>query len=103
MTTPELRAETLWGSTVITTEVACLVSLESLLELRYLAERIWVALSLRIACRIYGKSSSSSWGRNRRGRPWMASGTAVGARTRVHPGLLPTGKDWLRALVRESK
>jgi len=69
MTTPEVRAETLWGSTVITTEVACLLSLESLLGLRYLAERIWVALSLRIACRIYGKSSSSSWGRKRRGRP----------------------------------
>ena len=41
---------------------------ESLLGLRYLAERIWVALSLRIACRIYGKGSSSSWGRKRRGR-----------------------------------
>ena len=49
MTTPEVRAETLRGSTVITTEVACLVSLESLLGLRYLAERIGVALSLRIA------------------------------------------------------
>jgi len=60
MTTPEVRAETLRGSTVITTEVACLVSLESRLGLRYLAERIWVALWLRIACRIYGKSSSSS-------------------------------------------
>ena len=59
MTTPEVRADTLWGSTVITTEVACLVSLESLLGLRYLAERIWVALSLRIASRRYGKSSSS--------------------------------------------
>jgi len=58
MTTPEVRAEALWGSTVMTTEVACLVSLESRLGLRYLAERIWVALSLRIACRICAKSSS---------------------------------------------
>jgi len=33
----------------------------------------------------------------------MASCTAVGARTRVHQGLSPTGKDWLRALVREAK
>jgi len=46
-----------------------LVALESPSGLRYLAERIGVALSLRIACRIYGKSSSSSWGRKRRGRP----------------------------------
>ena len=60
MTTPEVRAEMLWGSTLITTEVACLVSLESRLGFRYLAERTGVALSLRIACRIYGKSSSSS-------------------------------------------
>jgi len=37
MTTPDVRAETFCGSTVITTEVACLVSLESLLGLRYLA------------------------------------------------------------------
>jgi len=69
MTTPEVTADTFWGSTVITTEVACLPALESLLGLRYLAERIGVALSLRIACRIYGKSSSSSWGRKHRGRP----------------------------------
>jgi len=60
MTTPTVRAETFRGSTVITTKVACLVSLVSRLGLRYLAERIGVALSLRIACRIYGKSSSSS-------------------------------------------
>ena len=60
MTTPDVRADTFWGSTVITTVVACLVSLETGLGLRFLAERIWVALSLRIACRIYGKSSSSS-------------------------------------------
>jgi len=33
----------------------------------------------------------------------MASCTAVGARTRVHQGLSPTRKDWLRALVRERK
>ena len=33
----------------------------------------------------------------------MASWTAVGARTWVHQGFSPTGKDWLRALVRESK
>jgi len=59
MTIPAVKAETFWGSTVTTTEVACLVALESRLRLRYLAERIWVALSLRIACRIYGKSSSS--------------------------------------------
>ena len=39
MTTPEVRADTFWGSTVITTEVACLVSLESRLGLRYLAQR----------------------------------------------------------------
>jgi len=32
----------------------------------------------------------------------MASCTAVGARTR-HQGLSPTGNDWLRALVRETK
>jgi len=88
-----VRAETLWGSTVITTEVACFVSLESLLGLRYLAERTWVALSLRIACRIYLQSSSSSWERKCRGRPWMASWTAVGAWTRVHQGLSPTGND----------
>jgi len=69
MTTPEVRVDTLWGSTVRTTEVACLVALESPSGLRYLAERIGVALSLRIACRIYGKSSSSYWGRKRRGRP----------------------------------
>jgi len=37
MTTPDVRAETFCRSTVITTEVACLVSLESLLGLRYLA------------------------------------------------------------------
>jgi len=49
------------------------------------------------------KSSSSSWGRKRRGRLWIASCTAVGARTRVHQGLSPTGNDWLSALVRESK
>jgi len=45
MTTPAVRVETCWGSTVITTEVACLVPLESLLGFRYLAERIGVALS----------------------------------------------------------
>jgi len=33
----------------------------------------------------------------------MASCTAVGARTRVHQGLSPTRKDWLRPLVRETK
>jgi len=33
----------------------------------------------------------------------MASWTAVGARTREHQGLSPTGNDWLRALVRDSK
>jgi len=33
----------------------------------------------------------------------MASCTAIRARTRVHQGLSPTGKDWLRALVRETK
>jgi len=33
----------------------------------------------------------------------MASCTAVGARTRVYQGLFPTGKQWLRALVREVK
>jgi len=33
----------------------------------------------------------------------MARCTAVGARTKVHKGVSPTGKDWLRALVRESK
>ena len=27
----------------------------------------------------------------------------MGARTRVHQGFSPTGKDWLRALVRETK
>jgi len=88
---------------VTTTEVACLVLRESRSGLRYLAERTGVALSLRIACLIYGKSSSSSGGRKRSSRPWMASCTAVGARTRVHQGLSPTGKDWLRALVRETK
>ena len=60
MTTPAVRAETFWGSTVITTEVACLVSLESRLGLMYLAERIGVPLSLPISCLRYGKSSSSS-------------------------------------------
>jgi len=33
----------------------------------------------------------------------MASCTAVGARTNMHPRFSPTGKDWLRALVRETK
>ena len=33
----------------------------------------------------------------------MASCTAQGARTRVHQGFSPTGKDWLRAQVRDSK
>jgi len=33
----------------------------------------------------------------------MASCKAVWATTRVHRGLLPTGKDWLRALVMETK
>jgi len=33
----------------------------------------------------------------------MASCMAVGARTRVHKGFSPTGKNWWRALVRESK
>jgi len=60
MTTPDVRAEAFWGSTVITTEVAYLVFLESRLGLRYLAKRIGVALSLSIACLRYGKSSSSS-------------------------------------------
>jgi len=98
-----VRADTFWGSTVRTTEVGCLVFLESRLGLRYLAERTGVVLSLRIACRIYGKTSSSSWRRKRRGRPWIASGTAVGARTRLHEGFSTTGNDRLRALVRESK
>src|SRR5712691_10855550 len=101
MTTPEVRAETCWGSTVTTTEVACFVLREAPSGLRYRAERIGVALSLRIACLRYGKSSSSSWGRKRRGRAWIANCTAVGASTKVHQGLSPTGKAWLRALVRE--
>jgi len=63
MTTHEVRAATCWGSTVTTTEVACLVPLESLLGLMYWAEEIAVALSLRIACLRYGKCSSSSLGR----------------------------------------
>ena len=58
MTTSEVRAATCWGWMVTTTEVACLVPLESLLGLRYQAERIGVAMSLRIACLRYGKSSS---------------------------------------------
>ena len=33
----------------------------------------------------------------------MTSCTAVGASTRGHQGFSPTGKDWLRARVRESK
>jgi len=33
----------------------------------------------------------------------MASGTAVGARTRVHQGFSPTGKESFRVLVRETK
>jgi len=103
MTTPVVRVETCWGSTVTTTEVAWLVPLESLLGLRYLAERIGDALSLRIACQRNGKSSSSSCRSKRSGRPWIASCTAVGARTRVHQGLLPTWNDWLSALVREAK
>jgi len=32
----------------------------------------------------------------------MASCTAVGVSTKVHKGLLPTGNDWLSALVREA-
>jgi len=68
MTTPEGRAATGWGSMLTTSGVACLVTLESLLGLRYQAERIGVALFLRIACLRYGKSSSSSWGRKQRGR-----------------------------------
>jgi len=66
---PELRADTCWRSMVTTTEVGCLVLQESQSGLRYLAERTGVALSLRIACLIYGKSSSSSWGRKHSGRP----------------------------------
>ena len=89
--------------TVTTTGVACLVPLESLLGLTYLAERIGVALSLRIACLRYGKSSSSSWGRKRSGRVCMASCTAVGARMNWGQEFSPTGKDWLRDLVRDSK
>jgi len=58
MMTPEVRATTCWGSKVTTTKVACLVPLESLLGLRYRAERIGIALSLRIACLRYGKRSS---------------------------------------------
>jgi len=33
----------------------------------------------------------------------MASCTAVGAGTRVHQGLFPTGNDWFSAFVREAK
>jgi len=33
----------------------------------------------------------------------MAGCTAVGATTKVHQGLLPTGNDWLRTLVKETK
>jgi len=58
--TRAVRGETCWGLMVTTTEVACLVPLDSRLGLRYWAERIGVALSLRIACLKYGKSSSSS-------------------------------------------
>ena len=80
MTTPEVRVATFWRSTVTTTEVACLLPLESLLGLRYWAERIGVALSLRIARLRYGKSASSSWGRKRSGRACITYCTAVGAR-----------------------
>jgi len=58
MTTPEVTVATCWGSTVTTTEVACLVSRESPLGLRYRAERIGLALSLRNACLRDWKSSS---------------------------------------------
>jgi len=105
MTTPEVRVETCWGLTVTTTQVACLVPLESLLRLRYRAERIGVALSLRIACLRYGKSSSSSssWGRKRSRRACIANCTAVGARMNWAQGFSPTGNDWFRDLVRDSK
>ena len=103
MTTPEVRAATCRGSTVTTTEVACLVPLESLLGLRYWAERIGVALSLRIACQRYGKSSSSSWGRKVSGSACIANCKAVEPKMNWAPGLSATGKDWLRDLVRDSK
>ena len=79
-----MRVKTYWGSTVTTTEVACLVFRECLLGLRYLAERIRVALSLRIACLTYWNNSSSCWERICSGSPWIASSTAVGATTSLH-------------------
>ena len=86
-----------------TTGVACLVPLESVLGLRDRAERIGVALSLRIACLTYGKSGYSSRGRKRRGRACIANSTVVGARINWAEGLSPTGKDWFGVLVRNSK
>ena len=69
MKTLEVRVNTCWGWTVTTPEVACLVLRESQSGLRYLAERTGVALSLRIACLIFGKSYSSSCRRKGSGRP----------------------------------
>ena len=104
MTTPEVRAAPCWGLTVTNTgEVACLVPLESLLALRYRAERIRVTLSLRIARLRYGKSSSSSWGMKLSGRACIANCTVVGARMNWAQGFSPTGKDWFKDLVRDSK
>ena len=55
MMMPGVRVATCWRSTVTTTEVACLVPRDTRLGLRYWAERIGVALSLRIAWLRYGR------------------------------------------------
>jgi len=80
------------GSTVTTTAGACMVFQDPELGLRYRAERIGVALSLKITGLRYGNSSSSFWGRNRSGRACIASCRAVGARRRGPRGFLPQGR-----------